>query len=1068
MQLKKAQSKTVTSLEIQMLGVAAVRLDGVEYHLPTRKALALLTYLALEGTTKRNKLADLFWGELDEDDARKNLRQELHRLSKTPLATYLELRPETIGLTGIFDSDVSRFRRFVAEGNLEQALGWYKGALLEGFSLRGATGFDEWLPLAREALASEYCLTLERAAQAREALGNTREALEAYITLLAADELQERYHREAMRLHIGLGEREAALKQFERCQQMLRHEFALEPLPETLALAEQARARTAMIVRNKPDVVKAPGLEPALIGREAAWERLEQAWRKHRTVLIAGEAGVGKSRLLREFAASKGRYIPNNGLVHDANVPFSTQSRAIRQVFNLEPDLVMPTWVRRELSRLVPELSDQTMPAMQSEGDRLRLFDAYTEYLIALYNRFELLVSDDLHYFDASSLEMGNYAAVQLLERGFPALAVATLRFDGLTPPLEAQIRALTKAGAVELIELEPLDEAAIVDMIGQLSGPAVLFPRRLHASTGGNPFFVLETLRALFESGELLINEDGLFQTPYDDVTEDYRELPIPTSVRETVLARSARLSSATRRLLEVGSLAPEPFRLGTVAKASALAEWEALEALEQAISAQLLRETPDGYLFSHDLIRRIHAANLGAERRRLIHYRLAHELEVVGAPSAQIALHLEQADRSHEAALHWAKAAQMDLVVYNMRDALTRLTRALEIAPDGAPERFAWLLEHENIARELGERDLQHADLDSLESLAINPQQQASVALRRSNLLALIGKPHQALEKAEYACGLLEPFGGKEYVEALVRLVQVTYYVENFSLALERANRAVALARDISPQQLASAANWQSVLYATLGDPEAALRLNDAALEAWRFAPDRLLKARLHNNRATLLNLYGSFAPALEHADIALEIVTSNGFVQLEGFVRDTRARSLRGLARFEEAAQELKTAIELGQRTGNHRLVSTCLRHRVQLLTELGDAQAVLEAADEAFERATATSSISNQILILTARAQAWLQLDQNHAALNDTTAAIRLLESGSGMREAFTEGVRWVHAQALSANERHREAKIELEKARAEAQARLEQLHDPQWREAFLNMPINQALFAKNQN
>ena len=145
-----------------------------------------------------------------------------------------------------------------------------------------------------------------------------------------------------------------------------------------------------------------------------------------------------------------------------------------------------------------------------------------------------------------------------------------------------------------------------------------------------------------------------------------------------------------------------------------------------------------------------------------------------------------------------------------------------------------------------------------------------------------------------------------------------------------------------------------------------------------------------------------------------------------------------------------------------------ISTCLRHRVQLLTELGDAQAVLEAADEAFERATATSSISNQILILTARAQAWLQLDQNHAALNDTTQAIRLLESGSGMREAFTEGVRWVHAQALSANERHGEAKIELEKARAEAQVRLEQLHDPQWREAFLNMPINQALFTKNQN
>ncbi len=1049
-------------LEVTLLGKPSLQMDGSELILPTRKSLALLAYLALEGTSKRSKLADLLWGELGEDDARKNLRQELHRLSKTPLGPLLEQRPDTIALGG-FNLDVQRFRTFLTEGNFEAALKLYQGPLLEGLELRGATGFDEWLPLAREALAAEYGKALEHAARAREAAGNVREALEAYLALLAEDELQERYHRETMRLQILLGQREAALKQYERCQAVLRREFALEPLPETVAVAERARARELQMLTEQLGVVQTPVLESPLIGRDAIWQKLEQACREGKPVLLAGEAGVGKSRLLREFASSKGRYHLNRGQPHDANVPFSTLSRAIRQVLTLEPDLELPAWVRRELSRLVPELSAETMPAMQSEGDRLRLFDAFSEYLMAVYTRFDLLISDDLQYFDASSLEMGNFAAARLLERGIARPSVATVRFDGLTPAFEAQLRAMAKSDVIELIELEPLDEAGITQLMERLCGDAlVLFPRRLHASTGGNPFFVLETLRTLFESGELFINSDGIWTTPYDDSTEDYRELPIPATVRETILARSNRLGSATRRLLEVGSLASEPFQLSTVAGVSALAEWEALEALEQAILAGLLRETVGGYQFVHDLMRRTHAEVLGVERRHLIHRRLAQELEMSGGASAQIAVHLEQAGRPFEAAPHWAKAALAASALFNLPEALGYFTRALELASPDATERFEWLLEHERLARELGERQIQHADLDALEGLAITSEQLGTVLLRRSNLWSLTGQPQKALEAAERAYALLEPLGGTVHVQAMIRLAEASYYVEDFSKALEQASQAVELAQKLDLRQLTLALNWQSILYATLGQPQTALEQNAAALEAWQFAASPILKARLHNNRATMLNLYGSFQQALENSDAALEIATRDGLRQLEGFARDTRVRALRGLERFEEASHELESAIALGTRTGNHRLVSHCLCHRVQLLNELGDFHAALEVANRALETAASTSSMTDRILTLTARASTHLKLNQAAIALEDSSQAMTLLESGSGMREALPETVRLIHAQVLEANRHSLEAESMLKAARTEARNHLEQLRDPELRRAFLEMAVNQIL------
>lgn len=233
----------MSEVRLRLLGAPALEQAGRPLALPTRKLLGLLAYLALEGPAPRSKLAGLFWSEQDEATARGNLRRELNRLRHTPIATLLQTDRDLLQL-GPIQTDVAEFQTHLKEGALEPALALYRGPLLLGLELSGAEGFAEWLEARREELARLWREALQRQAEHLEAAHDLRGALSARLTLLREDELQELHHREAMRLHALLGEREAALARFARLQELLRKELRLEPLPETLALARQIEQGT--------------------------------------------------------------------------------------------------------------------------------------------------------------------------------------------------------------------------------------------------------------------------------------------------------------------------------------------------------------------------------------------------------------------------------------------------------------------------------------------------------------------------------------------------------------------------------------------------------------------------------------------------------------------------------------------------------------------------------------------------------------------------------------------------------------------------------------------------------
>ena len=659
-------------------------MDGTELHFPIKKTLALLAYLALEGSAPRSTLAGLFWSDNTDEDARRNLRRELHRLREAGLRDRISTNGERIGLLEPVVSDVARLEAALEMGELEGALGLYQGELLEGVMLDGASGFDEWLELRRERLSEARRRGMLELAERLETRGEWRRALDLHLELLAEDRLQERNHREVMRLHYLLGEREAALEQFERCRSALGVELGLEPLPETIQLAERIRAARGLerTVALKP--VSIGTLSAPLIGRETELARIGAS--ETPLCLIVGEPGVGKSRLSAEFARGFRTTLTVRFSEAAIQTPLSAVAEAIRSslsdpVIQARLDTLAPVW-KHELARLIPEVDPHGEPldAPSAEG-RSRFLEGLSQTALTIA---EIIVLEDLHWADSASVEWIVHLVRHVARNPStgPRLLV-TARGQELESNAAAMQAAtgLERDRLVTRVHLGPLAEADVRALVGWLSGnpSAHLFSRRLHHVTAGNPFFALETIRYLFETGELNIDPTGGWSTRFDETTTDYAELPIPPSVRQAVLERVDRLGPAARRLLETAALTSDGFTLEEIQPATALSEWEGLEGLERAVSAQVLTRFDPGYRFGHDLIRKALQDELMPERRRLIHLKLAGSLEALTGQPARIAWHLEQAGKPLSAVPWRVKAAEAAQRLFAYQEALDQLDQAI-----------------------------------------------------------------------------------------------------------------------------------------------------------------------------------------------------------------------------------------------------------------------------------------------------------------------------------------------------------------------------------------------------
>jgi DNA-binding SARP family transcriptional activator/tetratricopeptide (TPR) repeat protein len=1021
---------TVT-LELRLLGPPALRLAGAEISPPTRKSLALLAYLALEGSQPRGKLADLLWSDLDEDAARKNLRKELFRLRGSPLEPFIHTPEDRVELIG-FEVDARRFANST-ESDEPTALEHHHGGLLEGFNVPGAIGFEDWLETSREHFSGLLVRALANRVRALETNGDLRAAVQTQQRLVALDELQESATRGLMRLHAKLGDRVAALEAFDRFERILKSELGLQPLPETIALARRIEVAQDDEPTAQPETPNSPRLErPPLVGRDAAWSWLEQPHDGVR--LLLAESGVGKTRLATDYARTRGFTFTMRGFEAAASTPLYPIAEALRS--RLEQDSTWletldPGW-RREAARLVPELWPERTGSdgpPSSEG-RARFLEGLTRAVLAAMPRPSTLLLDDLHWFDASSLELILHL-IRKLEADVLVIATARPFEASENSTVTTTLNALEREGKLERYPLEPLTATQTRSLIQALSGErAERFSERLHNATGGNVLFALETLRGLFSEGLLRLADDGGWITPFDESTEDYTELPIPSQVREIALARIARLGPACGRWLEASSLAGEPFEANWMEGATALSEWESLEALERAVQAQVLEAVgPAGsnsgeYRFIHDLVRRSLSDGLSLERRKLIHRRLASNLISERAAPGLIADHLESAGRNQEAIQWHVKAFEAAQTVYAHAEARARIARALALEPD----------EHTSfkLHRDAAGLELMVLNLDALESHA-KAMLEVAVHLQDKSLEA-----EASLMLARTRLYRADFMGGLELAERADALAadpsgETALVLATALIACGRASEAepiliAALERTTGKTQ-GDLHGILKVLYQQRGELEHSVTHGRAALEAYRTARAREDELKTLAQLAQTLGQLGRSNEALELLETAVREARALGFERSLALALTLQAEEGLRVNNLETAGAAIAEGLELSRGKSLAREAQLeSLAGRVH--RRAGRYGAAVTAAQVALALTERLGLPAQSVVQHLVNAELWLDLGAFELAQQTLDAARESLQ-GSNL-QAYTLPLETLHAR------------LELESDPVAARARLEPL------------------------
>jgi class 3 adenylate cyclase/tetratricopeptide (TPR) repeat protein len=475
---------------------------------------------------------------------------------------------------------------------------------------------------------------------------------------------------------------------------------------ETFEVSWQPLGADATTIPLPPRLVGVPPV--SYVGREKETELLSTMWEsaaegKRRVGLVAGEPGIGKTRLVTHAALerhSNGAVVLYGRCEEDLAAPYGPWIETLEHYIEHAPAEVLERHVQRhggELTRLVPALARRIPDApapkeTDPETERYMLLGAVLNLLVeASADAPIVLLLDDLHWADKPTLALlkhvvGGSASARLLVLG-------TYRDSELSRqhPLSDILADLRRESGVERISLGGLEERDVIAILEAAAGHEMdqlgrRLAQQIAGDTSGNPFFVTELLRNLTESGVIVQRRGGRWE-----LQGDPSELGLPQSVREVVGRRIERLGDGTRALLTAAAVIGRDFDTDLLQRIVDQDEDELLDLLEEAVAASVLiedAERPGAFSFAHALINQTLSEDLGATRRARLHKRVAEALEEVcgGDPGARVA----------ELAHHWATATTVvDLskaVEYSRRAG----QRALDdLAPDEAVRWFEQALE-------------------------------------------------------------------------------------------------------------------------------------------------------------------------------------------------------------------------------------------------------------------------------------------------------------------------------------------------------------------------------------
>ncbi len=949
------------TLNVWMLGGFTARWGAQDaLRLPNPTTRALLAYLLAyrEHARTRDLLSGLFWPDLPEVAARRRLTQALWQI-RTHLTPHPVLLAETdtvrVHPALSLWRDVAEFERYAvseAAPEVTRAVALYRGPFMDGY-------YADWLLPERERLRELFLIAVERLIADCKAQGAYQAALTHARRLVAEDPWREAAHCEVMRLCHLLGHDAEALKQYQACRQLLADDLGLEPAPATTALAlEIARQLPPDTAPYLPRPLAESPMEAArlpLVGREKErallTAQLDAALNAlGGLVLLEGEAGVGKTRLLREVARDaewRGfDVLWGSGQPLAPATPYSPLVEALAG--GLSPlrskqltQVLDPVWIQTLIPLLPPLRAarpDLPPPSpLEPAQEQARLATALAELLRGWAHITPVIVIlEDLHWAGADTFA--------LLPHLLSALGESRALLFGSFRGGEARARpevwqALGNVDARQRLTLDPLDAAASDKLIRYSLGigtPAPLFEARLFAETNGNPLFLLETLRALRSEGLLFRDPAGQWCTPWDDSTEAYAELPLPAAVEQIIARRLDRLPAPAHPIVHLSAVLGERFDFDLLRLVSGIEPHALLDGLRELVRSRILDETERDYRFHHDKIRQAAYNAIETTERMRLHRQTAEVLETITpAPVAALAHHWEAAAVWDKASVYHQQAGDQARAVYANRQAILHYTRALETlahqsAPDAPTRAFALRLAREAVCALVGDQETRAADLDALGTwlahpLLDTPANRARVGLRRAAYYESTGEyprafvaVREATTQAALACD-----GQTEY-EAELCWGQMLRHRGELESARQHIERAAVLALQLD--DLAAQAvtlREQGALAFDRGNYGEATSVYERALAVIARSNVAGAQASIHNCLASVAHYLADFPTALEHHRQALALRRTVGDRRGEAISLYNLSTVYHDSGDQEAARATLEQVCALTQRLGDRRL-------------------------------------------------------------------------------------------------------------------------------------------------
>lgn len=735
-----------------------------------------------------------------------------------------------------------------------------------------------------------------------------------------------------------------------------------------------------------------------MVGRETELNELKRRWDLARMseleveplVLISGEAGIGKTRLLREFQVYAG--LRNGYVLHglareqDAGAPYAIIATALRSYVADQPAEVLrrqaPSFIAGELVKLVPQLTEKLgyippNPPLEPEAERARLLEQISRFLLNMAGeRPTLLLLDDLHFADPGSL---NILETLLHQSRGAALLIAGAYQDvalSYSNPINHLMAAATSAGLLCPLPLRRLTRTGVEQMLSALLGNSVshTFVDSIYRATEGNPLFVEEVIKSLALDGQIRLYE-GRWQQ------RDSQSLNVPNSIKSVLGGRLERIKKSTRELLQLAAVIGRNFSLDLLSAAGAHDEETIQWAIEEALRLQLVEvskitdqpaQDPAAgvsieYQFQHALIRETLYEELRPLRRRRLHGKIAVAMErlteagPVSIAPAVLARHFIEAAQEESAVPYLRQAGQAASVVYANAEAVDYFNQAREILEDVALdltgkalkanrlEQFELLSQERTILNLMGETERELYALEALQNLADTLRDQERTVRVMSLLAAYywqVGRLGQAEEIAQNGLRVAQKNDDKEGqllgLEQIARILWTRRKVESLQFATE----ALTLARDLNDR-------WREgrlielighIYMDTLHEVERASLHFKQALEICRETNSRFEEAWTLWGLGNLALLVDDYTGALERYEEAQQISGDIGATLQVGWDLYRMGDAYYNLGDYDQALACYQQA-QMIFNTSQH------MRGKIYALISLGLVYSRQEQVDEA---------------------------------------------------------------------------------------------------------------------